>query len=257
MVKKIINKLVLLIAVLALGSTVANSQQTERLLDSANHYYSKGKYEESIRLYEKILDNGKESAGIYYNLGNAYYKTYDIANAILNYERAKLREPNNEDIQYNLELARKQVTDKIDAIPEFFLTKWFRQFVNLFSSDFWAILSMSAFILFLVLFSVYLYSAKLNLKKTAFWVGILAIIISAMSFAFSLQQKKDIVNSEQAIVFSSKVTVKSSPAQSGTELFVIHEGTKVSIEQKVGNWYEIKLSDGSKGWLKQTHIEII
>jgi len=252
-----IKSVVVLVVFLLVGVGSASSQDVNTLIDSANLHYSKGRYEKAIQAYEKVLAQGKESAGIYYNLGNAYYKTHNLAPAILNYERAKLREPDNEDIQYNLELARKQVTDKIEAIPEFFLTRWFRQFVDLYSSDFWAYLSMGTFLIFLVLFSVYLYSNRLGLKKSSFWISIFAVAISVMSFAFSLQQKKDILDSGKAIVFSSNVTVKSSPAQSGTDLFVLHEGTKVSIEQKVGEWYEIKLSDGSKGWLEENHIEPI
>jgi tetratricopeptide (TPR) repeat protein len=232
-------------------------QNPKALIDSANQAYSRANYEKAIQFYQQVLAQGKESPGVYYNLGNAYYKNHQLAPAILNYEKARLRSPNNEDIQYNLELARKQVTDKIDAIPDFFLTRWFRNFVNLFSSDFWAILSMSSFVLFLILFSIYIYTSRYGLKKTAFWISLLAILIAGTSFAFSYQQKKDVVNSQQAIVFSPKVTVKSSPAESGTDLFVIHEGTKVYVEEKMGAWYEIKLADGSKGWLRKTHIEPI
>ncbi len=232
-------------------------QEVKTILDSANQAYAQGRFEKSIEFYNRILAQGKEAPGIYYNLGNAYYKTYQLAPAILNYEKARLRAPQNDDIQYNLELARQQVTDKIEKIPEFFLTRWFRNFVDIFSSDTWAVVSMVTFILFLVLFSLYLYSNRLGLKKTSFWTGILALIIAVASFAFAFQQKKDITNNQQAIIFSSKVTVRSSPAESGTELFVIHEGTKVYLEEKMGEWYEIRLADGSQGWLKNTHIEPI
>jgi tetratricopeptide (TPR) repeat protein len=247
--------LIAIVVIISIGASVG--QNVKSILDSANQAYAQGRFEKSIELYNRILAQGKEAPGIYYNLGNAYYKTHQLAPAILNYEKARLRAPQNEDIHYNLELARQQVTDKIDKIPDFFLTRWFRNFVNIFSSDTWAVISMVTFILFLVLFSLYLYSNRLGLKKTSFWTGILALIITVASFAFALQQKKDIINSQQAIVFSSKVTVRSSPAESGTELFVIHEGTKVYLEEKMGEWYEIRLADGSQGWLKHTHIEPI
>ncbi len=176
----------------------------------------------------------------------------------MNYERARQLAPNDEDIQYNLELARNQITDKIEPVPEFFLLRWAENALNVFSTNTWALVSLISFIAFLVLFSVYLYSAKLGVKKSSFWIGVIALIISIASFSFSYQQKQDIVNSGEAIVFSPKVTVKSSPSESGTELFVIHRGVKVHIiDDEIKGWYEIKLADGNKGWLKRETVEPI
>ncbi|MFP4447106.1 MAG: tetratricopeptide repeat protein [Bacteroidales bacterium] len=233
------------------------SQEYETMLDSAKHYYGKGNYERSIEIYEQILEQGKESAEIYYNLGNAYYSIYQVAPAILNYERAKLRAPNDEDIQYNLNLAREQVTDKIEQIPPFFLVRWYNNFVDSLSSDGWAVLSMITFLAFLVFFSVFLYTKRYRLKKSSFGIALLALLLSVATFMFSYQQKQEVLNSNQAIVFSKKVTVRSSPSTSGTELFVLHEGTKVFIEDEMGDWYEVRLSDGNKGWMKEEHLEII
>jgi len=234
-----------------------DARKAGALLDSANQYYARGQYQKAIRTYQAILQDGKEAAGIYYNLGNAYYKTNQLAPAILNYERARLRDPGNEDIQYNLELARKQVTDRIEEIPDFFLTRWFRQFINLFSSDQWSVISMIAFMAFLAWLSVYLYSRRLSLKKTAFWISLLSVAIAVAAWVFAFQQKQDVIKSRQAIVFDSKVTVRSSPDQSGTELFLIHEGTKVHVQDRVSGWYEITLEDGSQGWLKSGSVEYI
>ena len=246
---------ILLVGLLVFSGPVAMGQNARTLLDSANQQYSQGHYQKAIEHYQRVLAKGKEAPGVYYNLGNAYYKSNQLAPAILNYERARLRDPNNDDIQYNLELARQQITDRIERIPDFFITRWIRQFINLLSSDQWARISMFTFLAFLVLFSLYLYTRRIGIKKSSFWISILAIILSASSFVFSMQQKKDILNSGEAIVFKSKVVVRSSPARSGTELFVIHEGTKVYIEDQVSGWYEIRLADGSQGWLKQQSVE--
>ncbi len=240
-----------------LMSLQAGARQVHPLVDSANQQYQNGHYHQAIELYSQVLAAGKEAPGIYYNLANAYYKSNQLAPAILNYERARLRDPGNEDIRHNLKLARQQITDRIEKIPEFFLTRWFRQFINLFSSDQWAYISMATFLAFLLLFSLYLYAGRLALKKGAFWSSILTLAIAVSSFAFSLQQKQDIVRSQEAIVFDAKVTVRSSPDESGTELFVIHEGTKVYIEDRVSEWYEIELTDGSQGWLKRQSVEPI
>jgi len=241
-----------------LTALVSVAQKVDPLIDSANNAYTEQNYEEAVGFYEKVLDKGLESPELYYNLGNAYYKLHDIASAILNYERAKQLAPNDEDIQYNLELAKKQITDKIEPIPEFFLLRWAKNALNLFSSNAWALASLITFIAFLVLFSLYLYSGRLGIKKSSFWIGIIALIISIASFSFSYQQKQDIVNSGEAIVFSPKVTVKSSPSESGTELFVIHRGVKVHIvDDDINGWYEVKLADGNKGWLKRETVEPI
>lgn len=247
--------MILVVLLLMVSVPVVMAQSDRHLLDSANQRYSEGRYQKAIELYQRVLAKGKEAPGIYYNLGNAYYKSNQLAPAILNYERARLRDPNNDDIEYNLELARQQITDRIEQIPDFFITRWIRQFINLLSSDQWARMSMFTFLAFLVLFSLYLYTRNIGIKKGAFWVSILAVFLSASSFVFSMQQKKDILNSEEAIVFEPKVVVRSSPAQSGTELFVIHEGTKVYVEDQVSGWYEIRLSDGSQGWLRQQSVE--
>jgi len=249
---------IILILFINVAVFMANAQKVDPLIDSANNAYANNKYEKAVRFYEKVLNKGIESAGLYYNLGNAYYKMHDLASAILNYERARQLAPNNEDIQYNLELARQRTTDKIERIPQFFLLRWAKQFLNLFSSNVWAIISLVSFIGFLILFSLYLYSGKLGIKKTSFWIGLLAILISISSFIFSYQQKQEIEHSGEAIVFSPKVTVKSSPSESGTELFVIHEGTKVFIvDEQIKGWYEVKLADGNKGWLKRKTVKPI
>ena len=247
--------LIIVINLIALGAV---AQKVEPLIDSANNAYAEQNYEKAVGFYEKVLDKGLESPELYYNLGNAYYKLHDLASAILNYERARQLAPNDEDIQYNLELARNQITDKIEPVPEFFLLRWVENALNVFSTNTWALVSLISFIAFLVLFSVYLYSAKLGVKKSSFWIGVIALIISIASFSFSYQQKQDIVNSGEAIVFSPKVTVKSSPSESGTELFVIHRGVKVHIiDDEIKGWYEIKLADGNKGWLKRETVEPI
>ena len=225
-------KLLLIVSLFAIFTAALEAQGVTSLVDSANKYYSEGRYNNAIDAYKQILDQGYESSGIFYNLGNAYYKANQLAPAILNYERAHLRDPGNEDIQYNLELARSQITDEIDNIPDFFISQWINQLIDIFPSDIWAMISMITFIAFLVLISVYLYSQKIGLKKLGFWIGLLALVLSVASFVFASRQKGEVVDSEQAIVFSPKVTVKSSPAESGTDLFVIHEGTKVFIKDK-------------------------
>ncbi len=234
-----------------------NAQEADSLFQKGNDLYAKGQYQDAIDIYENIISLGYESPEIYLNTGNAYYKQNVIARAILNYEKALMLVPNDNDIKYNLELANRLVIDKIEVLPVFFITGWIKSIRNLFSSDFWAIVSLSAFIIALIFISIFLYSRNLSLKKISFWLGFFIILLSAISYIFSNQQKQKILSGNTAIVMNPSVTVKSSPDDSGTDLFVIHEGTKVSIDDQISEWKEIKLSDGSKGWLKAEDLEVI
>lgn len=244
--------------ILAFLSTLfSNAQEADSLVVKANNLYSQGKYQEAVELYETIVEMGYESTELYYNIGNAYYKQNIVARAILNYEKALQLSPNDTDVKYNMDLVNRFVVDKIEVLPVFFVTGWFRDLRNKFSSDIWAIISMITFAVTLMFLSFYLYSRGLGFKKASFWISFFVIIISLTSFIFSKQQKQKILSGNTAIVMSPSVTVKSSPDASGTDLFVIHEGTKVWIEDRISDWNEIKLSDGSKGWLKTEDIETI
>lgn len=226
-------------------------------IKSANEDYKQNKFEQAIQKYLAVHDSGYVSAELYFNLGNAYFKTHDIKSAILYFERAKLLNPADKDIDFNLEMARSFTVDKIEAIPEIFFVSWVKWLRNLMSVNNWTILSVITFLLALGSFLLYLLSGKLVLKKVGFWTGIVALVfsISSISMAYQLQQLQQAKNT--AIVFTPSVTLKSSPDESGTNLFVLHEGTKVEILDKVGDWRWVKIADGSRGWIKMLDIVTI
>lgn len=252
LMKKIVLKILLILFCLPLAAN-----ENSAAIDSANACYSRGEYEKAIELYKSVIDNGYEAAELYYNLGNTCYKSNKITYAILYYERAKLLDPFDEDIDYNLEMAEKLVIDKIDIIPELFINTWIKQTVDMFSTNMWAVISIVVFVIFLLLFSVFLYSRIILLKKISFWIGILALMVSITAFTFSYKQKENITNRNTAIIFTPAVTVKSSPDDSGTDLFLIHEGTKITVTDALGEWVEIRLSDGNVGWLKASDLTLI
>jgi len=249
------NKVFLLIISLLTASIIIASPADS--LKKANNAYASEEYGKAIKVYENILDSGNVSAPLYFNLGNAYYKSNSIPKAILNYERAKLLAPNDEDIQFNLEMANQYVIDKIDPLPQPFFVTWGEAILNIFTSNQWAIFSIAAFVTTLILALIYLFSTRIVLKKLAFGLAIFTLIISMSTLALSARQKAKITNHNHAIIFDPTVTVKASPDQSGTDLFVIHEGLKVEIEQKLNNWVEIKLEDGNSGWVKNEVLEEI
>jgi tetratricopeptide (TPR) repeat protein len=228
--------------------------QPDSLVFTGNDLYAKGHYYHAINVYEQIVDSGYESAELYFNLGNAYYKVNNIPLAILNYERAKKIDPWDKEIRHNLAIANTRIVDKIDVIPEFFLKNWITYIVNIASSDNWAIISITSFILFLLLFLVYLFSTRIGLKKLSFWLGILIFIISATSLYSSLKRKQFLTSKNSAIITSPTVTAKSSPAEWGVDLFVIHEGTRVIIIDSIDVWNEIRISDGKRGWINKSDL---
>jgi tetratricopeptide (TPR) repeat protein len=247
--------LIVIISMLITNTTLADSKQS--MIDVANEYYANGDFSKAIELYEEVIGTGYEAAHLYFNLGNANYKTGAIPSAILNYERAKLLDPKNEDIIFNLELSNTHVVDQLEAIPEFFLVEWIRQLVDMFPTDAWAYWSLSAFLAFLVMLLIFLYSNISVLKRLSFYGAILALTVVVWSIYSAAEQKANISNDHSAIVFSPSVTIKSSPDDSGTDLFLLHEGTKVSLIDSLGDWINIRLSDGNVGWLEKRHLEII
>jgi len=197
------------------------------------------------------------SAALNYNIGHAHFKLNNVPESILFYERALLLKPGDDNIKYNLQIAKTLVVDKFDEIPRLFFARWFDFLSLMFSANGWAVISIITFILFLLLLSVYIYSSRYRNKVLGFWAAILFLLISGSSLALTLRNKSLVYDSRQAVIFSPSVNGKSSPDDSGTDLFVLHEGSKVSIEDEVGEWYEIKLSDGNKGWIPSNSLEII
>jgi tetratricopeptide (TPR) repeat protein len=226
-------------------------------LDSANTAYASGKYDKAIGMYTAFLNDGYQSAQAYYNLGNCYYRKADYAKAILNYEKAKKLNPSDADVQFNLQIANLKTTDKITPDSSLFLTNWGHNLIDVFSEKGWAILCILLLCLGLLSISSYLVSGNLMFRQLGFWGGSLLLVFSLCTFLFSRTQYNALTNHDTAIVMSGSVTVKGSPAENGTQLFIVHDGAKVWILKSEGIWTEIKLANGSQGWLLTSDIEEI
>jgi hypothetical protein len=237
-------------------SILAKNEVPDKM-KTAEEFYKKGHYEQAITIYNSILSKDEESAEIYYNLGNAYYKSGKNALAILYYERAILIKPNYNDARFNLELAQAKNMDKIEKTEAVFLENVFDRFANIMTSNGWAILSVIIFIVFLGLAFVYAFSGIRSLRKFTFFTAILCFFVSISSMVMSKIQKDKILDREFGIIMSGSVTVRSSPDDNGTSIFVVHEGTKVEIDNALDGWTEIKLSDGKVGWVENTDLEKI
>lgn len=220
--------------------------------------YQENKFEDAIKIYESVLADEGESAALYYNLGNSYYKTKNIAKAVLNYERALLLNPGDADIRFNLDLARSKTVDQITPTSEVFIVTWMKNITNLMSEKEWGTTGIVAFFLLLAGLALYIFGNRLILKKVGFIAAVLFLVVCVCANIFAGGQKNKVIDRKSAIVMEPTITVKSTPNESGTDLFVLHEGTKVYIEDNsMKGWKEIRLEDGKEGWLPTTSIEVI
>ncbi len=245
-----------IISILYIAFT-ANAQHSYQPLDSANTYYSNGNFEKAIQLYEQVLSEGVHSSELYYNLGNAYYKSNKYPMAIVNYERALKLSPGDSDIAFNLEMANMNIIDKLEVMPEFFLSNWRYKFNHLLSSNIWALISIALFVSGLLLLLVFFFSRISVIRKATFWIGILFIGSFFVSFNASRKMKWYAEKEPEAIIITPSVVVKSAPNAAGTELFIIHEGLKIKVVDQLDDWRRIRLSDGNKGWLKVSDLVVI
>lgn len=250
MMKKIV--LAFLITSTSLFSLATSNQQ---LADSAQVFFMNAQYQKSIQAYEKIVSNGEESAALFYNLGNAYFKTKNIPLAIANYERAKSLNPNDEDITFNLHLAQTQTVDKIETLPPFFLSSWVNAFTKIFSTNVWAYLSVLAFVLSLAFLLYYLFTSSILVKKMTFWSASIMLLVSLLSMASSYNQKKINFDTQYAIITNPSVNIKSSPDENSTSIFILHSGTKLQVLDQIQDWYKIKIENGNTGWIKLADVE--
>ncbi len=247
--------LIILLSVISVG--IKANESSDSLLTRANEYYIEGNFNKAAELYQTLVDSGYHNAELYYNLGNAYFKLNRIAYAILNYERAHRLKPNNEDIEYNLEYARTFTVDRIETLPVFFLTKWYRSVRGMLSSNGWAWISLFWLAATIAIALIFWFSLSPYTKRISFLLGIITLTIFVFSSLFGAQEKQRVSIRNEAIIFQPVVTVKSSPGEAGKELFILHSGTKVIITKAVGQWVEIRIADGNKGWIQSESIELI
>ena len=231
--------------------------EDEMLLHRADSAYQQENYAAAISLYEQVADNGNEGSILFYNLGNAYYKSGDNAKALLWYERALKLDPSDEDIRHNIAFVNQKIIDKIDAVPETLFAQWWQKVTNLLNERQWAVLSIiGSFLLFLSI-GAYLFARSGGVRTTGFVTFWISIIVIVFSVIFAHRQKEKAIHHTEAIVMDLVVDAKNAPNAAGKNLFVIHEGLKVQITNEMNGWVGIRLPNGEKGWIAQNSIEKI
>jgi tetratricopeptide (TPR) repeat protein len=220
------------------------------LFQKGNELYAKGQYKEALAAYQKVTDEGYQSAALYFNMGNANYKNDDIPSALLYYEKAHKLAPNDDDINVNIQLANLKTTDKIDAAPEFFLSRWWRLFIWGLPLSTLSVLSIIFMLIGSAALIAYFFAEVYSIKKASFYAAVAFFVMGLFTIFIANRQAAYFDGHKQAIVFSSSVTVKSGPGEKLNNLFVIHEGTKVNILGTDNDWVKISLANGNEGWIK-------
>jgi len=246
------------ILLLALIPTLLPAQRAVDFhYQKGNEYYLEEQYSEAIQEYGAVLRNGIESAALYYNLGNSYYKAGHLGKAILNYERALKLSPKDENIRFNLQLANLRVKDRIDVPPEFFLLRWHRTMIQALPVRGWAWLFT---LLFLLASGLYAVRQLLNLSSSRQLcrIGMLVLYAAAFLTLAPLLQRYGTEHSRAyGIIIQGSAKSLAAPQEGSTELFIVHEGTRVQVMDSDGDWSKIELIDGKQGWVLRADLEII
>lgn len=254
--RKVVTVVTLLLSLGALMNIQA--KDLDSLWTAGVQAYTDGKFSDASAAWTSIEESGQKSAKLYYNLGNAWFKQGNYPKAILNYERALRLDPSYSDARYNLEFTSNFVQDKIEPVPEFILKSVARKVCYVMGSNAWAVIFLVLLAAALVMGLLFLLGSSVGKRRAGFYCGIVLLLLSAGALSFSIWQKSDSVKTDTAIVMSPVSSVKSSPSSgSSKDLFVIHEGTKVTILDEVGTWRNISLADGRQGWIPASDIEII
>ncbi|MBQ7763142.1 MAG: SH3 domain-containing protein [Flavobacteriales bacterium] len=249
---------ILLIALISLFfQQWSYAQIPDSLFIAANKDYQKADYNGAVEKYTEILDMGYISPELYNNLGNAYYRLGYIAPTILAYERASVLAPSDKEIQHNLSMARRLTSDNIIPLGQSLTVRVVNSVVSLFTASWWAILTAVFTWAMLIFFAIYLYGRSTSMKRWAFYVFAGCLISGAISYGFHLTAKKQLSDNPYAIVTEENINVKSEPSTSGGDVFSLHEGTKVEIEESLNTWHKIRLADGKIGWVPAGSIEKI
>jgi tetratricopeptide (TPR) repeat protein len=246
----------ILVTFLVITSLITQAQEIEKF-NSANAFYAEGNYQEAIEEYQSLLAEDNVSTDIYFNIGNCYYKSDDIPNAILNYEKALKLKPDNEDALFNLKMANKRTIDKIDRLPELFIGSSWKTLVTSKTVESWAYYTIGLIFLSLILFVSYLLMQQVIIKKAGFYAGFLFLGLSMFTLLMASQHNSIIEKSAEAIIFAPTTTIQSEPNAKAEKLFTLHEGTKVTLLEENTEWSKIKLPNGNIGWIKSDEIKSI
>ena len=250
-------KKIFCIIILSLSVWMGNAETAQQLFEKGNRSYEQKDYTTAIKIYEDLLNKEYYNASVYYNLGNAYFRANQLGKAILNYERALRIDPTDKETKENLEFAESKTQDKIVPIPKFFLKRWYNSILSWFSPNGWRVATILLLAIALASLVLMRLGKDYSLRKWGFIGLIILGMFTIFSFSNASIATHRIAAQKEAIVMPTMISIKSSPDIDGMEKFILHEGTKVSIEEELNGWLQISIADGNKGWVMPNEIERI
>jgi pentatricopeptide repeat protein len=237
-----------------LSSATLFSQNISNSMQQAGEYYRNGEFDEAIKIYEELISDGYQGTSLYFNLANSYYRVGQLGYAILNYERALKISPSDEDAKHNLAFANLSTVDRIQPLPTFFLFEWWESLLIALSVNGWTCLAYFFFIVLLFLITLYFFAKTISQQKIILFSGLGVLVLTTLLVALLIVK----INREQThisgVVVEQTITVKNSPDAKSIDAFVIHEGLKVKLEDKLDNWVKIRLADGKVGWIENDAV---
>jgi tetratricopeptide (TPR) repeat protein len=246
-------KKIILIVLFFTTYMFANSVTND--FDNGNQLYQAGKYQEAIKRYEQLLKSGVHSSELYFNIGNCYFKLHKTAPAIFNFEKALLLNPNDCEILNNLDFVKKTTIDEVVEAPKVGFSALIQSFTSSHHYNTWAWIAVVFSILFLISFIIYFFSISTLVKRIFFTSMIVFLLADLVSIFSGFYEKSISENQHFAIVFENSISVKSEPKSSATEVFVLHEGTKVSVLETMNSYKKIQLLDLKQGWIKSSALK--
>jgi len=251
------NQFIVIILFFLLSAGAASANQLDELMQKGGDYYRNGEYDKAIETYERIMLDGYEGTALFYNLANSYYRIGKLGYAILNYERALKLSPSDEDVKHNLVFANLSTIDRIQPLPKFFIFDIWESILGMFSVNGWSYLVYFLYIIFLLFIAYYFFVKTIFQQKVILFSGLGVLIILALTVSLLVVKVNRETTEKSGVIVAQSVTVKTSPDIKSTDTFVIHEGLKIKVEDKLDDWVKIRLADGKVGWLLHENIEEI
>lgn len=239
------------------GMAAQSGIQNDSLYSGGIELYEAGRYEESLEAWEAIVASGLEAAVLYYNMGNAAYRSNNIGKSILYFEKALKINPGFRDAAHNLEFVSRYRVDAFDEVPTFFLRTWIQKAIKALPEKAWSLITIALLAISLASLLLYLFSRSTGLKKAGFFSVLFGVILFCLSLSASIRSYRDIVHPHTGIILEPSVVIRSTPSDSGTELFILHEGTSIELKEDLGQWYNIRIVDGREGWIPASAMGII
>lgn len=244
-------KVLLVLLCIVASVSFARAQSDEdatALFGRAVKAYHGAQYAQAMLLNEELLSKGYVSAAVYYNLGNAYFKSGRLGRALVNYLRAMRLDPRDSDLRANLAFARAQVENyhpwprrSVFALPQKFCSERTLRWI--------------AFISFVVTATFFLAAlyAGLRRKRVVLVTGLLGLVTLYLAGVVVVQS----FDRAGRAVFIEKAEARFEPNVQATVYFKAPEGTEVRILREKDKWSKIERSDGKAGWVPARSVERI